>query len=114
MAVGADDLALQADLARLLQAAGNPISYGDLARDLHVAAPGAIGRVTSALEAIMRADAAAGRPFLAAMCKGKVTDGLPARGFFMMAAALGRYSGPATGPEAVAFVMNERALLGPK
>ena len=111
MAVGADDLALQADLARLLQAAGNPISYGDLARDLHVPAPGAIGRVTAALEAIMRDDAAAGRPFLAAMCKGKLSDGMPALGFFTMAAALGRYSGPATGPEAVAFVLAERAML---
>lgn len=112
MAVAEDDLALQARLRQVLQDAGKPISYGALARDLDVPGPGAIARVTAALEAMMRDDLAQGRPFLAAMCEGKLSGGLPALGFFQMAAALGRYSGPDTGPEATAFVMQQRGLLG--
>ena len=111
MAVGENDLALQARLRHALQHAGNPISYGALARDLHVTGPGAIARVTTALEAMMRNDMAAGRPFLAAMCEGKLSGGMPALGFFQMAVALGRYDGPSDGPEAIDFVMQQRALL---
>lgn len=111
MAHGEDDLALQSSLRQVLQNAGSPISYGALARDLDVPGPGAIARVTAALEAMMRDDLAAGRPFVAAMCAGKVSDGMPALGFFQMAATLGRYTGPATGPEAMAFAMKERSLL---
>lgn len=105
------DLALQAGLRQILQHAGNAISYGALARELNVSGPGSIARITTALESMMRDDVAAGRPFLAAMCEGKLSGGLPALGFFQMAAALGRYSGPATGPEALAFVAGQRALL---
>lgn len=111
MAIGEDDLALQAKLRQVLQRAGNPISYGALARDLNVPGPGAIARVTAALEAMMRDDAAANRPFIAAMCEGKLSGGMPALGFFQLASALGRYTGPVTGPEAVNFVTQQRALL---
>lgn len=105
------DLLLQMQLKRVLEVANNPLSYGALARALNVPGPGAIARVTGALEALMRDDAAANRPFLAAMCEGKLSGGMPALGFFQMAAALGRYMGPATGPEAAAFVAAQRALL---
>jgi hypothetical protein len=111
MAVDQDDLDIKSRVRRVLCDTTNPISYGALARDLNVPGPGAIARVTAALEALMRDDAAAGQPFLAAMCEGKLSGGMPARGFFEMAAALGRYTGPASGPEAVAFVAAQRALL---
>ena len=42
---------------------------------------------------------------------GKLSGGMPAIGFFQMAAALGRYTGPTAGPEALAFVNGQRALL---
>ncbi len=112
MPIGSDDPTLQMRLKGVLEAATKPISYGRLARDLDVPGPGAIARVTNALEALMQDDAAAGRPFLASMCEGKLLDGLPALGFFQMAASLGRYSGSSTGPDAVAFVMQQRAMLG--
>ncbi len=111
MTADPDDLALKSRVRRALQGAVKPISYGNLARDLEVGGPGSIVRVTSALEALMREDVAAGRPFLAAMCGGRLTGGLPALGFFEMATALGRYGGPVTGPEASAFVMQQRAML---
>ena len=111
MAIADDDLALQANLRTALQNSGYPISYGALARDLDVPGPGAIARVTTLLESMMRDDMAAGRPFIAAMCEGKLSGGMPAPGFFQMAAVLGRYTGPAIGPEAAEFVAKERRLL---
>ena len=111
MANSAKDLDLPARIERVLLAARYPISYGHLARVLEVPGPGAIARLTDALEDMMREDAAAGRPFLAAMCEGKLLGGMPALGFFELAMALGRYAGPATGPEAETFVTKERALI---
>ena len=111
MAVVEDVLAFQARLRLTLQNAANPISYGALARDLDVPGPGAIARIAAALEAMMQEDMASGRPFLAAMCQGKLSGGMPALGFFQMASALGRYDGPATGLKAAAFVEEQRDLL---
>ena len=111
MAFIADDQVLLAKVRHVLQIADKPIYYGALARDLDVPGPGAIAKVTAALEALMQADFDAGRPFVAAMCEGKLSGGLPALGFFQMAQALGRYGGPVAGPEAVAFVAHQRALL---
>lgn len=111
MELAKDDLELQARLRQVLQCAGNAIPYGDLARELNVPGPGAIARVTAALEAMMQDDMAAGRPFIAAMCEGKLSGGMPALGFFQKAAALGRYAGAATGPDAAAFVAEQRRLL---
>lgn len=105
------DLDLSGRLKSVLLSARTPLSYGALARDLNVTGPGAIARVTTAVEGLMREDAAAGRPFLAAMCEGKLSGGLPALGFFQLASALGRYAGPATGPEAAAFVKAQRNAL---
>ncbi|TVQ55933.1 MAG: NifU family protein [Rhodobacteraceae bacterium] len=73
-----------ADPARL------PVSYGALAEALGVRPPHAIGQVARALETTMREDAAAGRPFVAALVVGRARGGLPAPGFFALAADLGR------------------------
>jgi hypothetical protein len=96
-----------ADLARR----GETIRYAALARRLAIPGPGSIHRLTGALEALMAEDAAAGRPFRAALCEGKLRGGLPAPGFFEAAQRLGRFSGSIDTPEATAFVARERAAL---
>lgn len=90
---------------------GETIGYGELARQLAVPAPGSIAKLTAALEAMMVEDAAAGQPFRAALCTGRLTGGLPATGFFLKAQELGRYDGPVEGPQAVAYVAAERAAI---
>ncbi|EEW24344.1 hypothetical protein [Rhodobacter ferrooxidans] len=90
-----------------LAAAGQTITYGALARELAVPGPGAIARLTTALEALMAEDAAQGRPFRAAVCCGRLGGGLPAPGFFDAARRLGR--DPA--PDLAGFVAAERAAL---
>ena len=102
--------ALAAELARLARRR-ETISYGALARRLAIPGPGSIATLTRALEALMVDDAAAGRPFRAALCEGKLRGGLPAPGFFEAAQRLGRFSGPFDGPEAEAFVVSERLAL---
>jgi hypothetical protein len=111
MAVSAEDLDLQTRIKCVLLEARYPISYGALAREVKVVGPGAIARLTTVLEQMMYDDAAAGRPFLAALCEGKISGGLPALGFFQLATALGRYSGPSSGPLAVSFVQDQRRAL---
>jgi hypothetical protein len=74
-----------ADLARR----GEIISYGALARQLEIAGPGSIARLTDALEATMSQDATMGRPLRAALCHARGSD-LPAIGFFDAARKLGR------------------------
>ncbi len=76
--------ALAGRLARLA-ASGETIGYGALAAQLGVR----LADLTAALEATMEDDAARGNPLRAALCFGKLTGGLPARGFFDKAAALG-------------------------
>ena len=93
------------DLSARLDAlgrAGQTTTYGALARDLGLR----IGELTAALEALMEEDAASGRPLRAALCDGRLSPGLPARGFFEKAAALGRDVS-----DRVAFVKAERAAL---
>lgn len=93
---------LETRLASLARA-GETITYGALARDLGLR----MGDLTAALEALMEADAAANRPFRAALCAARLSpDALPAPGFFAKAAALGR---PA--PDPAAFITAERAHL---
>ncbi len=94
-----------------LAARGETVTYGALARALAIPGPGSIARLTAALEATMADDAAAGRPFRAAVCAGRLSGGLPAPGFFAEAARLGRYGGPPEGAAAAAFVAAERAAL---
>ena len=80
-----------------------PITYQEAAKGLLLAPPNTIQQVTRALEQLMAEDAAAMRPFIAAMVISKVRGGLPAPGFFDCAARLGRFAGNATGPDAGVF-----------
>ena len=81
----------------------SPITYHEAAKALRLSPPHTIGQVTQALEQLMAQDAAADRPFIAAMVIGKSRGGLPAPGFFDCAARLGRVAGDATGPGAGVF-----------
>ena len=93
--------AVSARLA-LIGAAGQTVTYGQLARDLGLR----MGELTAALEALMEEDAALGRPLRAAVCAARLGAGQPAPGFFQKAAALGfDVSDPA------GFVAQHRRLL---
>ena len=80
-----------------------PITYLEAAKGLLLSPPNTIHQVTQALEQIMAEDAAADRPFIAAMVISKARGGLPAPGFFDCAARLGRFGGDATCLDAWAF-----------
>lgn len=85
-----------------LASVGKTSTYGALARDLGLS----VAQVTARLEAMMDEDFASGRPFRAALCEGRLSGGMPARGFFDKAAALGRdLSDPAK------LVATDRAAL---
>lgn len=86
-----------------------PIGYGRLARALGMYMPGSVGKLTSALEATMREDAAAGRPFVAALAVSRGRPGLPGRGFFDRARALGRGPAEAEDEDEAAFHAREMA-----
>ena len=81
----------------------SPITYHEAATALRLAPPHTIHQVTQALEQLMAEDAAADRPFIAALVIGKSRDGSPAPGFFDCASRLGRFAGDAPGPEARVF-----------
>lgn len=81
----------------------SPITYHEAAKALQLSPPHTIGQVTQALEQLMTEDAAADRPFIAAMVIGKTRDGLPAPGFFDCATRLGRFAGDAPGLGARVF-----------
>ena len=109
-----DPAELVARLRALLAAqarAGVPVSYRQAADRLGLVPPGAITRIGAALEALMEEDAAAGRPLLAALCVSRTGSGLPGRGFFDKAAALGLFGGDPAGPAARAFHAGELARL---
>jgi hypothetical protein len=55
-----------------------PITYQELAKALQILPPHSIHRVTEALERLMEEDAAADRPFIAALAISKARGGLPA------------------------------------
>lgn len=67
-----------------------PVTYGALARALGLWMPGSVRQITRALETTMRADAAAGRPFIAARAVSRGHERLPGKGFFDLARALSR------------------------
>jgi hypothetical protein len=96
--------ALEPRLAALARA-GETTTYGALARDLGLTGPGTIAQLSQALEALMEADAAAGRPLRAALCRARTSD-LPAPGFFAKASALGL-----TPSDPAAFTDAQRAAL---
>ena len=92
--------ALGARLADLAQRR-ETIHYGALARELDLR----VAEVTTALEVMMEADLAQGRPLRAALVTARGST-LPARGFFDKAAALGlEITDPAD------FIAAERARL---
>lgn len=96
------------DLARLraalhpVAAMGARLTYAQAAQAMGFGPPGAIARLTGLLERLMEEDAAAGRPFLAAVVVGRARGGLPGPGFFETAERLGRLpSGPDAASRAV-------------
>ena len=80
-----------------------PITYQQAAKGLLLSPPNTVHQVTEALEQMMAEDAAADRPFIAAMVISKIRGGLPAPGFFDCAARLGRFAGDATCLDAWVF-----------
>ena len=86
-------------------------TYKDLAVRVQVPSPHTIHKLTLALEDLLREDAAAGRPLLAALAVSRRPDGLPGRGFFLLAAELGLYTGGADGPDARTFHAAELARI---
>jgi hypothetical protein len=91
------------DRLAALATAGGTIGYGDLARDLGLR----MADLTARLERLMEDDAAAGRPFRAALLRQRLSpEALPAPGFFRKAAELGdRIGDPA------AYVADQRRRL---
>ena len=69
------------------------ITYQSLAAEMQLQPPNTIHQLTTALEELMREDAAAHRPFNAALVVSKRPPFLPGRGFFQCASHLGRFSG---------------------
>ena len=70
-----------------------PITYQELAKALQILPPHSIHQVTEILEHLMEEDAAADRPFIAALVISKARGGLSAPGFFDCARRLGRFAG---------------------
>lgn len=83
------------------------VTYRDIATVLEASPPNVIHQVTVALERLMQQDAAAGRPFIAALAVSGTLDDMPRRGFFDCAARLGRFAGDPDGPDARIFHANE-------
>ena len=79
------------------------ITYQELANALQILPPHSIHRVTEALERLMEEDAAADRPFIAALAISKAGGGLPGPGFFDCARRLGRFAGDPDGQDARTF-----------
>lgn len=91
------------DRLAALAAAGETITYGDLARELGLR----MAELTAQLEALMEEDAAQGNPFRAALLRQRLSPGhLPAPGFFQKAAELGH---PTDDP--AAFTADQRRRL---
>lgn len=81
---------------------GKTTTYGALARELGWR----VADLTDALEKLMEEDAAAHRPQRAALLEGRLSNGLPAQGFFLKLAELDIV--PA---DPAAFVTETRAAL---
>lgn len=97
--------ALKARLAGLARL-GETIAYGDLAREFEIPAP-SIATLTAILETLMEEDAAAKRPFLAAVMVGRLGDVMPSLGFFEKAVALDA----ALISDPIEFVRDQRRAL---
>jgi hypothetical protein len=91
------------DRLAALAAAGETITYGQLARDLGLR----MAELTTQLEALMEEDAALGKPFRAALLRQRLSpEGLPAPGFFQKAFELGHAT-----LDPVAFTAEQRRRL---
>ncbi|TLF53031.1 hypothetical protein FEI13_02695 [Halomonas urmiana] len=88
---------LRAWLERLPEAQ-LPVTYQQAAEAMGLAPPRTIQRVALALEALMREDAAAGRPLIAALVISRRGE-LPRPGFFELAVELGRLPADPAGHE---------------
>jgi hypothetical protein len=82
---------------------GIPITYRELAKALQIVPPHSIHQVTEALECLMEEDAAADRPFIAALAISRAHGGLPAPGFFDCARRLSRFAGDPGDQDAWSF-----------
>lgn len=91
----------------LLAAQNQTIPYGDLARALNLPSPGSIGQLTAMLEQMMDEDAANDRPFRAAVCTARLSNNMPALGFFEKAMQLGYFDGT----DQAGFVAAQRNAL---
>lgn len=78
-----------------LAASRSTISYQALANEMALAPPNTIQQLTNALETLMREDARAKRPLLAALVISKRPPYLPQLGFFELAHELERFDGKA-------------------
>lgn len=94
-----------------LAAERRTVTYKELAGLVPVPPPHTIHKLTLALEELIREDAAAGRPLLAALAISRGPARLPGRGFFLLAAELGLYAGTGDGPDARAFHAAELARI---
>jgi hypothetical protein len=94
-------------LSRKRREATNRLTYQELANALQILPPHSIHRVTEALERLMEEDAAADRPFIAALVISKARVGLPGPGFFDCARRLGRFAGDPDGQDARTFHATE-------
>jgi hypothetical protein len=91
------------DALAALAAAGETITYGQLAKDLGLR----MADLTAQLETLMEMDAAQGKPFRAALLRQRLSpEGLPAPGFFQKAAELGHPT-----LDLVAFTAEQRRRL---
>jgi hypothetical protein len=91
------------DALAALAAAGETVTYGELAKALDLR----MSDLTAQLEALMEEDAHAGKPFRAALLRQRLSPkGLPAPGFFQKAAELG-----AALDDPAAFVIDQRGRL---
>lgn len=88
---------LRAWLERLPEAQ-LPVTYQQAADAMGLVPPRTIQRVALALEALMREDAAAGRPLIAALVVSRRGE-LPRPGFFELAVELGRLPADPAGHE---------------
>jgi hypothetical protein len=83
------------------------VTYREMASALQAAPPNTIHQVTVALERLMEEDAAASRPFIAALAVSATLGDLPRRGFFECAGRLGRFTGDPDGADARTFHAEE-------
>ncbi|MDG2285294.1 MAG: hypothetical protein P8N43_07170 [Alphaproteobacteria bacterium] len=92
-----------ADILKAIARDGGTITYREIADRAQIPSPGRIQTVTGALEEMIRADHAAGRPLLAAVAISRSGDGLPGAGFFELCREIELYFGPSHGPQAELF-----------